>query len=181
MGAIAEIDVVLRALAQATAPQDLVRIADTAEALRVYARRAQWGLDAQNRCCEKSACWRNGSLASRSRPGCTPADRKWLRKGDHFRLADIGITKRLSSRAQALAAIPLAIFNEYIGEVCGDGDELTARGLLNHAERQTQPDRNRENIVGGQVGGFADLGADEPGWLHLDRPCLENSRRDSSV
>jgi N6-adenosine-specific RNA methylase IME4 len=161
MGAIAEIDVALQALAQATTPVEFIRIANTAESLRVYARRARWGLEAQNRCCEIRllAERRLGeSLAAWVRAGRP----KMVTQGDHIRLADIGVTKRLSSRAQALANVPAWVFDSYIGQVCDDGDELTARGLLNHAERQTQPDRNRENIVGGRVG-------DLLGWARTNR------------
>ena len=46
------LDAALQVLATATTPSDLTKLADTAEALRIYARRAELGLVAQNKAAE---------------------------------------------------------------------------------------------------------------------------------
>lgn len=46
------IDAALHALASAKTPEELIDIADKAEALRMYAKRAKLGMVAQNRCAE---------------------------------------------------------------------------------------------------------------------------------
>src|SRR5689334_10227771 len=46
------IDEVMQALVAARAPQEMLDIANKAEAMRRYAQRARLGLEAQNRCAE---------------------------------------------------------------------------------------------------------------------------------
>jgi hypothetical protein len=46
------IDAALQALASATTPDELIKLANQAAALQVYARRAKLGMVAQNRCAE---------------------------------------------------------------------------------------------------------------------------------
>jgi hypothetical protein len=50
--ALITIDAALNALASANSPDELVELANTAETLRTYARRAKLGMVAQNRCAE---------------------------------------------------------------------------------------------------------------------------------
>jgi len=47
------VDALVRALAEAKTPQDLILLASKAEALRHFARRVKLGLDAQNRRAEE--------------------------------------------------------------------------------------------------------------------------------
>jgi hypothetical protein len=54
-------------------------------------------------------------------------------------LADIGITKRQSSRWQAMASIPQDDFEKYIAKVKGRGRELTSAGVIRLAKRLAQP------------------------------------------
>src|SRR4051794_27635135 len=46
------LDTALQVLATARTPSDFLKLADTAEALRVYARRAELGMAAQNKAAE---------------------------------------------------------------------------------------------------------------------------------
>ena len=46
------IDAALQALASATTPDELIKLANQAAALQVYAKRAKLGMVAQNRCAE---------------------------------------------------------------------------------------------------------------------------------
>jgi len=46
------IDAALHALASANTPDELITLANQAEALRAYARRAKLGMVAQNRCAD---------------------------------------------------------------------------------------------------------------------------------
>lgn len=150
MKEISTIDEVLRAVAEAREPAELVKIANVADAMRHLARRARLGMAAANRAASIRlyAERKLGSmLADRVRTGRP----KMGTLGDHFRLADIGITKRMSARAQALAEVPLSIFNTYIADLIDSEDELTSRGLLLHAERRTHGERTSQRVRGGTV------------------------------
>ena len=156
------LDELLAELATTQEPREIMRIADTAEAMRMYARRAHYGLMAQNLCAkirvhaerrlgEYLGPIRSGRPRSRiaQGPDGTP---KMVASGDHFpTLGELGITKRLSARAQRLAAIPQPVFDDHIARVIERGDELTARRLLLHAEFTKQAELNRRKIVGGKV------------------------------
>src|SRR5690349_17782575 len=150
MKEIMTIDDALRAVAEAKMPADLLRIANTADAMRHYARRSMAGLLAQNRCAEirLRAERRLGEMLAEHVHTGRP---RTVTQGDHFRLAYIGVTKRMSGRAQQLAEILSAIFNTFIAEIVDSEDELTARGLILHAERRTHDERSRQRIRGGAV------------------------------
>ncbi len=147
---ITTIDVALRALAEARTPTEFVRLANVAESLRVYAIRAGMGLRAQNRAAEIRLRAERGlgtlltPVEMRGRP-------KNVRAANNFKLADIGITRRVSHRAQRLAAVPEWIFHAYLRDAGDQGDEITTRALLGVAERQTSGERNRQRIRGGAV------------------------------
>jgi hypothetical protein len=48
------VDAAFQALADANTPEELIDLADRAEAMRSYAKRARLGMIAQNRCAEVS-------------------------------------------------------------------------------------------------------------------------------
>jgi hypothetical protein len=110
------VDEALHALAEARSPEQLIGLANTAEALRRYAQRARLGMAAQNRCAElrlraerKLGQYLAGTPRnSGGRPKPVP-----LRNGFPT-LDDLGITRKLSHRAQRLAEIPTKDFDWYL-------------------------------------------------------------------
>jgi N6-adenosine-specific RNA methylase IME4 len=147
---IISIDDALRALAEATTPVEFVRLANVAETLRHFAIRAGLGLAAQNRAAEIRLRAERGlglllaPVEMRGRP-------KNVRPANNFKLADFGVTRRVSHRAQALAMVPATVFEVYLRDALDRDDEITTRALLGVAERSTSADRNRLRIRGGAV------------------------------
>jgi hypothetical protein len=133
------IDAAMRALAEAKTPTEFVNLATTAETLRHYAIRAGLGLAAQNKCAElrlRAECALGVILTPiemRGRPKKGSPEEPFL--------AARRISKKLSSRAQRLAAIPVEMFDTYIADTIERGEELTTRGLFRHtaaAERHAR-------------------------------------------
>src|SRR5437868_1714660 len=117
---MATIEAAIRALADATTPDELVRISNGAEALRVYARRARLGLSAQNRAAELRlrAERRIGEYLSgtgRHLGGRPPKKPVPHENGFSLpRLSALGIDRTLSFRAQRIAAIPASSFDAWL-------------------------------------------------------------------
>jgi hypothetical protein len=105
---------------------DAKDIRDRAEALRVYARQAGFGLEAQNAAAaiKLRAERRAGELIREAQPGPTR-----FGAADAPSLAELGITSHQSSRWQRIARIPGARFEEYL-EGAQAGRELTQAGAL---------------------------------------------------
>jgi hypothetical protein len=112
------IDDALRAIAEARIPEVLINLANKAEALRRYSARSRLGLRAQNRCAEirlraerKLGQYLDGTRRnSGGRPKPVPL-------GNGFpTLEDLGITRKLSHRAQRIAAVSTTEF-ERISEL----------------------------------------------------------------
>jgi hypothetical protein len=107
---LARIDMARVALAEAKTLQDAKRIADIAEAARVYAKRVKAGTEAVNYAMElrlRAERLLGGMLARTpdSKPGPKQLSSKKEPNSHIPRLSDLGIDKKLSSRAQVLAAI----------------------------------------------------------------------------
>ena len=168
------IDGALEALAEARTPEQLVDLSDRAEALRRYAQRARLGLTAQNRCAElrlraerKLGQYLGGTPRnSGGRPKPVPL-------GNGFpTLEDLGISRKLSHRAQRLAAIPVKDFERYLGTAAEQEWEITTRLLLHYFERRRATASNRQRIVGGRIEdliGFAAAG-NRMGCIVIDPP-----------
>jgi len=145
------VDDALRALAEARTPEQLVRLANTAETLRRYAQRARLGMTAQNRCAEirlRAERKLGQYLAdTRRNSGGRP---KPVPRGNGFpTLDDLGITRKLSHRAQRLAEIPAKDFDWYLRTAGAQEWEITTRLLLHYPERRQATAKNRQRIVGG--------------------------------
>lgn len=130
--ALVTIDMALSALAEANTPDELVDLADKAEAMRAYAKRARLGLAAQNRCAalrlraeRKLGLLLAAMMPPRGRP-------KKGREEDHFRaqprLVDLGVDKHIALRARRLMQVPEPDFEGYLS--AADGTETTLAGLL---------------------------------------------------
>jgi N6-adenosine-specific RNA methylase IME4 len=172
------VDDAMRAQAEANTPDELVRFADTAEALRVYARRARLGLSAQNRACELRlrAERRIGEYLSGTdrHVGGRPPE-KPVRHANRFsplRLGDLGIDRKLSFRAQRIAAIPTSTFDSWLQNTRTRGVEIVTRDLLNLNDRREAAARNRRRIVGGGVTDLIEFAraGNRMGTLYIDPP-----------
>jgi hypothetical protein len=147
------IDAALHALASAKTPDELITLANQGAALQVYARRAKLGMVAQNRCAEirLRAERKLGELLTTTprlhgRPKTVPDENTFPS------LSDLGVPDRkLSHRAQRIAAVPIAEFEAYLREAHEREWEITTRLLLRQYERGQTTERNRQRLVGGRV------------------------------
>jgi len=172
--AVITIDAALRALASATTPDELIQLSNQAAALQVYARRAKLGIVAQNRCAEirLRAERKLGELLT-----TTPrlhGRQKSVPAGNTFpRLSELGVPDRkISHRAQRIAAVPVAEFESYLRDAHRGGWEITTRHLLWSSERQQASARNRQKIVGGWVADLIKFAHNRPniGCILIDPP-----------
>jgi N6-adenosine-specific RNA methylase IME4 len=153
------IDAALQALASANTPDELITLSNQAEALRVYAQRAKLGMAAQNRCAEirlraerKLGAFLTTTARLHGRPKSVPHPDALPR------LIDLGIKDRkLSHRAQRIAAISTAEFERYLNNALEAEWEITTRQLLYLCERREAAEKNRKRIVGGQVSDLAEF------------------------
>jgi len=124
-----KLDKARAALVEAKSLQDVKAIRDQAEALRVYSKQAQLGLENQNRCAEIKL-WaerRAGEMLSETvRPGKPPklSHDKTIRK-----LPD-GISRNESYRWQRVASVPEPEFAQHIAETKEAKREVTTSGML---------------------------------------------------
>jgi ParB family chromosome partitioning protein len=108
-----------------------------AEAARVYALQARYGVEMVNQAAEIKlrAERRCGELLQEmdKQHGARPPD-TGLHDVTPPLLADLGIDKMQSSRWQRLADIPEPSFERYISEKKATGDLITTTGLLSHPD-----------------------------------------------
>jgi hypothetical protein len=120
-------------LVRGGSPREIVDARHSAEVLRTYASKAKLGIEAQNAVAQARFRLerRLGEIiperASRGRPKSVVSD-------DNFRLADLGISRDLSSRAQAIAAIPLSFFEQYFVQAQQVGFEISAKDFFERVE-----------------------------------------------
>ena len=168
------IDAALSALASAKTPDELIQLSNQAAALQVYARRAKLGMVAQNRCAEirLRAERKLGELLTTTprlhgRPKSVPDENTFPR------LSDLGVPDRkISHRAQRIAAVPARDFEAYLRDAQHGGWEITTRQLLWLSERRQASSRNRQRIVGGRVADLIELPRTGPkmGCIVIDPP-----------
>jgi N6-adenosine-specific RNA methylase IME4 len=142
--------------------------------LQVYARRAKLGMVAQNRCAEirLRAERKLGELLTTTprlhgRPKSVPDENTFPR------LSDLGVPDRkISHRAQRIAAVPARDFEAYLRDAQHGGWEITTRQLLWLSERRQASSRNRQRIVGGRVADLIELPRTGPkmGCIVIDPP-----------
>lgn len=142
---LARIEEACRLLAEARSIDDVKAIRDMAEAARVYARQAQLGLQAQNHAAEIKlrAERRAGELLAEmpKNRGTRLGGRTLIPPDDTPRLADVGVSAAQSHRFQAIASLPLQMFEEHIADTHGRGQELTSAGTLRLAAGQQRAAR----------------------------------------
>lgn len=142
MTALVQFDEARRALAKATAIDEVKDIRDKAEALRAYVRQQGESLEMQNQCAEiklraerragellretEKAKGSRGQLSGRNSSGGStvlPPESKAPT------LKEIGITKTQSSRWQQAASLPEETFEQHIAEKKAKKEELTSAGV----------------------------------------------------
>jgi N6-adenosine-specific RNA methylase IME4 len=168
------VDDALRALAEARTPEQLIGLANTAETLRRYAQRARLGMAAQNRCAEiRLRAERKLGQYLAGTPRNSGGRPKPVPLGNGFpTLDDLGITRKLSHRAQRLAAIPAKDFDWYLGTAAEQEWEITTRLLLHQFERGQATAKNQQRIVGGRIDDLIEFAAagNHMGCIVVDPP-----------
>jgi N6-adenosine-specific RNA methylase IME4 len=168
------VDDALRALAEARSPAQLIGLANTAESLRRYAQRARLGMAAQNRCAE-IRLRAEGKLGQylADTPRNSGGRPKPVPLGNGFpTLDDLGITRKLSHRAQRLAAIPSKDFDWYLRTAAAQEWEITTRLLLHYSERRQATVKNQQRVVGGRIDDLTEFAAagNRMGCIVVDPP-----------
>lgn len=162
-----------QAIDEAREPIELVEIADRAEAYRRFAQRARLGLQLQNKFAELRlrAERRLGTMLVtmerlHGRPGKSVASARLPR------LSELGVTRKLSSRSQKLAAVPTRLFETFIRDAVRTETEIFTRALLKHAERKLAAQQNRRKIVGGIIDDLVEFSRTGPkmGTIYIDPP-----------
>lgn len=133
-------DAMRQAIVQAHRIDDVKDIRDKAEALRQYAKQAGESLDSQNMIAEiKLRAERRAGELLAEMPKAKPSGSNQYEDRSHDvtdppTLDDLGITKMQSSRFQAVASIPDALFEAHIAETKAEGAELTSSGVQRLAQ-----------------------------------------------
>ena len=134
---LARIGEATRALAAAKTLDDVLKIRDQAEALRVYIKAASDSLDAANAAAAiKLRAERKAGemLAGMEKQAGSRGVGKKVESHDVTPLSDLGIDKMQSSRWQREAAVAEETFEEYLASCEADRREVTQAGLLNVAK-----------------------------------------------
>lgn len=126
-------------LAKAETLEEVTDLRSKAEAVRVWARSAAAGLEAQNKAAalKLRAERKAGELLSTLK--LRGGDRKSNGHDDRLNLADLGINQAQSKRWQKEAKVPEAEFEHYVRQADDMGEELTAAGLLRLARKIGTP------------------------------------------
>lgn len=124
-------------LAKAETLEEVTDLRSKADAVRVWAKSAAMGLEAQNRAAElKLRAERKAGelLANLNLRG---GDRKSNGHADRLNLADLGINQSQSKRWQKEAQVPEFEFERYVKLASQFGEEVTAAGLLRLSRKHT--------------------------------------------
>jgi hypothetical protein len=120
-----------QALAQAVKVDEVKTIRNQAEALRCYIKQAGELLETQNWCAEIK-------IRAERRIGELLDQDPQLGSGKTRRLRVFGIDKDQSSRCQAIASLPLDLFEAHIAQTKAAGREVTSAAVYRET-RKRQP------------------------------------------
>lgn len=165
MSQLIKYDAACRALAECKAIDEVKTWADKAAAMQAYGRMAKdKTLEVDAAEIRIRAERRLGEMLTQTKAEGGLAPASTLRRGsvvvtnDHGKLADAGISKDLSSRAQKLAAVPEKEFEREVGQwrdrVSAEGKRVTARleqagaRELKKTDKQRDAERNAEEAHG---------------------------------
>jgi len=146
-----------RMLAEARTLDEVMLIRDQAEAIRMYLKQRDAGLDAQNDAADirLQAEWRAGEILIELglKAGRPPEKSSHDGRISPVKLRDLGINFNQSSRYQLLASIPVAVFKGHIEKTKAAGKELTTAGVLKLAARQhtARPPEDCDPLCGGDI------------------------------
>jgi N6-adenosine-specific RNA methylase IME4 len=149
------VDRALQALVNAEAPVAMWQVAETAETLRICARRCQLGLEAQNRAAvvRLDALRRIGVYLDRTErhQGGRPPKHIPARNGFPLTLAELGITAKIAHYARRVAAIADSDFHWYIETATGGGFEITLSDCFSVCQRRQYRRENERPFPGGTI------------------------------
>lgn len=147
-GALAKLDNATRALAEAKTVDEIKHVMDLAEAARLYARKAQLGLEAQNHAAEiyLDGSRKAGELLAR-------LERSAISHGGSRRptldaepseyravLEDTGTTRQDANRWQQIASLPAEVYEGWKDATKSARHELTTAGALKVVKEQVRKD-----------------------------------------
>lgn len=160
-------------LAEAKTMDDILHIADIAEAAKTYAKAAKLGLDAQNKAAEIAILARRKageylSQLERDKPFPGSSTTPNVGNGSQYTktLEESGITTQDASRWMQVASVPEEQFKEYIEDTKDSGRELTTSAVvklakeLNRKDIAVKPASNESSVYlykGDMVDVLADL------------------------
>lgn len=142
-----------RMLADAVSVDDIKKVIDVATAMALYAKKARMSLDAQNSAAAirieaeakagdlLAAMARNGQRAGRGNPQMSREgtfEEEGIDEAPST-LEDLGISRKESSRYQAVAAIPPRVRAQYVAASTVAEEEITRVGLTRFAEHESRP------------------------------------------
>jgi N6-adenosine-specific RNA methylase IME4 len=187
MGALVKYEAACQALAVAKTVDEAKDIHDKAEAMRAYARQAknkvlevdaaEIRMRAERRLGELIKAQKETVGLNKGAQGLGTADKVQSQRGTAPpTLAEAGIDKKLSSRAQKLAAVPEDRFEDMVGDWRGRVEQETERvtvSLLREGERAQRDEELARREVAWPEGKHAVIYADPP-WRYEHPPMGGN-------
>jgi hypothetical protein len=171
------------ALAETRDLKEVKALRDKAEAARTYAQSAALSLKIQNRAAELKllAERRAGELLGEL--VAHGGNRRSSCHHGNLKLSDLGINPNQSSRWRREAAVPEAVFEQYIAAANKLGQDITAQGLLRLervlASRRTK-EQPRETGVRNRNGKVGDTYAAKSFPPHDRSPAARSDDQDSA-
>lgn len=157
VGSLIKLDEATRYLAEVKSVDEVKDIRDKAEAMRVYAKQAQLGLESQNYAAEIKlrAERRAGELLAeidrvpRTLRGAmlrTEEDAKLLHETPTYMktIRENGIEPRAAQHWQSIARMPETVFEAQIAQIKSSGQELTTSGIIRAIKAETKEQRREE-------------------------------------
>ncbi len=124
---------------------EVKKVRDQAEALRLYVKQQRGSLVMQNQCAEiKLRAERRAGelLAEKVTPG---GDKRSGSRSHDATLKEVGINKSQSSRWQQIAAMPAPKFEQHLSQTQAKGEELTTAGVLKQIKTEHQEQKLRQD------------------------------------
>jgi len=163
-----------RELALLTRIDEVKKIRDKAEALRMYAKQAGESLEMQNNCAEVKirAERRAGELLRESGRKKGETDKTIICHEGIWSptLKELGIEPKQSMRWQIIAGIPETVFEEHIESTRAMASELTTAGVLMLAKRQQRRQQQRRYGSRRYAQPLSSLPANRYGTVYADPP-----------
>lgn len=188
-GSLTNFDAMRQAITAAVRVDEVKDIRDKAEAMRLYYRQVNEGLEAQNEVAEIKirAERRIGELlkGAELNKGGRPSKNR-SHDATSLSLDDIGISKTQSSRWQTIAAVPDAKFEETVAKAKASKQELTSKSVykigkaikqykIGKAIKQAVPTVYTEPIEG-VTDNLATLAGQKFGTIYADPPWAYDNK-----